>query len=95
MDIKIELETTLFKVVYKWMSQVWFFHKDTDISERREKYETALRELGSLFNRHHKELSDSHFSRIFRFLREFLDFETNNHEDINNRFDKFMYQEVD
>ena len=96
MYFKVEFKTNLHAIIYQWASQSRFFSKKIPIEDRREKYLKALDELRNMFNRHHKEIKDAHFSRIYRFLRDFLDFEGNDeYDELNKRFEKFLYHELE
>ena len=68
--ITLSIPVNLNEILKEWSKQAGCFSKDTLTETRQIKYMNALMELFSMFARHHEDLDDGDFIRIFRFFKD-------------------------
>ena len=92
--IILKIPVNLNEILKEWSRQAGCFSKEIPVETREIKYMNALMELFSLFARHHEELTNGDFVRIYRFFKDAgftkrLSKEAN----ISNRYAKLEHQE--
>lgn len=68
--LKLQLPISMQDVIRIWARQAGYFDKSVPLETQEKKYMNALMELFSMFAKHHGELDDSNFIRIFRFFKD-------------------------
>jgi hypothetical protein len=68
--IKLQLPISIQDILKTWARQTGNFERTVPPETQEKKYMDGIMELLQMFAKHHDEMDDSNFARVFRFFRD-------------------------